>query len=243
LKRNIPSFTVEVRRQPRRASNPSANGRLFETALARTAFDRDAQRAADAVFEAKAPEPPLPDPAPSAPKGRILPSLVVDDAAARSFREDPPEFDESSRGPAKRRSARLQKTAKPSKPRRISVSPTAETAPPADSGVVSGPPFAAHPAEAIVVPPSEAAGSAGAPGSHKAPKRRVKKRKVPEYDRIAAWLAEPEPTIIANSPRAAPSAADEVSPTARKRTILGRYVFGDELKPGERWKRLLRKTR
>ena len=79
--------------------------------------------------------------------------------------------------------------------------------------------------------------------SHKAPKRRVKKRKVPEYDRIAAWLAEPEPTIIANSPQAAPSAADEVSPIARKRTILGRYVFGDELKPGERWKRLLRKTR
>ena len=94
MKRNIPSFTVEVRRQPRRGSNPSANGRLFETALARSGFDRDAQRAADAVFEAKTPEPPLPDPAPSAPKGRILPSLVVDDAAARSFREDPPEFDE-----------------------------------------------------------------------------------------------------------------------------------------------------
>src|SRR5271168_2405866 len=110
LKRNIPSFTVEVRRQPRRASNPSANGRLFEAASARTAFDRDAQRAADAVFEAKAPEQPLPDPAPSAPKGRILPSLVVDDAAARSFREDPAEFDESAPRPAKRRSARLQKT-------------------------------------------------------------------------------------------------------------------------------------
>ena len=28
-----------------------------------------------------------------------------------------------------------------------------------------------------------------------------------------------------------------------KRTIMGRYVHGDELKPGERWKRLLRKTR
>ena len=70
LKRNIPSFTVEVRRQPRRASNPSANGRLFETAPIRTAFDRDTQRAADAVFEAKAPEQPLPNSAPSAPKGR-----------------------------------------------------------------------------------------------------------------------------------------------------------------------------
>ena len=130
MKRNIPSFTVEVRRQPRRASNPSANGRLFDTAPIRTAFDRDTQRAADAVFEAKAPEQPLPDSAPSTPKGRILPSLVVDDASMRSFREDDPEqLDESPRGPPKRRSARFQKTAKPSKPRRISASPTAETAP------------------------------------------------------------------------------------------------------------------
>ena len=238
LKRNIPSFTVEVRRQPRRASNPSANGRLFETAPIRTAFDRDTQRAADAVFEAKAPEQPLPDSAPSAPKGRILPSLVVDDASMRSFREDDPEqLDESARGPPKRRSARFQKTAKPSKTRRISAS-TAETAP------------LAPPAEAILVPPSEppaasreAAGSAGAPASHKAPKRRVKKPKVPEYDRIAAWLAQPEPTIIAHSPPAAPSPVGEVSPNTRKRTIMGRYVHGDELKPGERWKRLLRKTR
>jgi hypothetical protein len=238
LKRNIPSFTVEVRRQPRRASNPSANGRLFETAPIRTAFDRDTQRAADAVFEAKAPEQPLPDSAPSAPKGRILPSLVVDDASMRSFREDLEQLDESARGPPKRRSARFEKAAKPSKPRRISASPTAETTP------------LAPPAEAIVVPPSEppaasreAAGSGGAPASHKAPKRRVKKPKVPEYDRIAAWLAQPEPTIIAHSPPAAPSPVGEVSPNTRKRTIMGRYVHGDELKPGERWKRLLRKTR
>ena len=225
MKRNIPTFTVEVRRQPRRASNPSANGRLFETAPVRTAFDRDAQRAADAVFEAKPPEQPLLDSAPSAPKGRILPSLVVDDASMRSFHEDPEQSDESARGPAKRRSARFQKTAKPSKPRRISASPTAETAP------------LTPPAAAIVVPPREPPAA-----SHKAPKRRVKKPKVAEYDRIAAWLAEPEPTIIAHSPPAAPSAADEVSPKAHKRTIMGRYVFGDELKPGERWKRLLRKT-
>jgi hypothetical protein len=26
-------------------------------------------------------------------------------------------------------------------------------------------------------------------------------------------------------------------PPGRKRTIMARYVFGDELKPGERWKR------
>src|SRR5271165_4551728 len=34
-------------------------------------------------------------------------------------------------------------------------------------------------------------------------------------------------------------AVDDVSRPKRKRTIMGRYVFGDELKPGERWKRRL----
>ena len=238
MKRNIPSFTVEVRRQPRRASNPSANGRLFETAPIRTAFDRDTQRAADAVFEAKAPEQPLPDSAPSAPKGRILPSLVVDDASMRSFREDLEQLDEVR--------ARAAETAIGA------VSEDGETFEvAADFGLADSRDSAlGAPAEAIVVPPSEppaasreAAGSAGAPASHKAPKRRVKKPKVPEYDRIAAWLAQPEPMIIAHSPPAAPSPVGEVSPNTRKRSIMGRYVHGDELKPGERWKRLLRKTR
>ena len=36
---------------------------------------------------------------------------------------------------------------------------------------------------------------------------------------------------------------DESSRQVRKRTIMGRYVFGDELKPGERWKRRLLMTR
>ena len=42
---------------------------------------------------------------------------------------------------------------------------------------------------------------------------------------------------------ALPTAVDDVSRPKRKRTIMGRYVFGDELKPGERWKRHLSKGR
>ena len=42
---------------------------------------------------------------------------------------------------------------------------------------------------------------------------------------------------------ALPTAVDDVSRPNRKRTIMGRYVFGDELKPGERWKRRLSKGR
>ena len=47
----------------------------------------------------------------------------------------------------------------------------------------------------------------------------------------------------ANSPATLPSLVDDRSPQSRKRTIMARYVFGDEPKPGERWKRRLLKRR
>ena len=43
--------------------------------------------------------------------------------------------------------------------------------------------------------------------------------------------------VVADSPGLALSAK------GRKRTIMARYVFGDEDKPGERWKRRLRRSR
>ena len=39
---------------------------------------------------------------------------------------------------------------------------------------------------------------------------------------------------------ALPRSVEDASFPNRKRTILGRYVFGDELKPGEKWKQRLR---
>ena len=44
-------------------------------------------------------------------------------------------------------------------------------------------------------------------------------------------------------PGAGAAAVDHPSHPDRKRTILSRYVFGDALKPGERWKRRLSKGR
>jgi hypothetical protein len=44
-------------------------------------------------------------------------------------------------------------------------------------------------------------------------------------------------------PATLPSEVGDGSPQSRKRTIMARYVFGDELKPGERWKRRLLTTR
>jgi hypothetical protein len=109
-------------------------------------------------------------------------------------------------------------------------------------GAASG--SALEAAEALFVSPGKPAATSNevaAPASRKAYKKRAKKFGLSS---IAAWLNEPEPAIIEAAPPAPPSPTSEVAPTARKRTIMGRYVFGDELKPGERWKkRLLRKTR
>ena len=50
-------------------------------------------------------------------------------------------------------------------------------------------------------------------------------------------------TTRTDSPATLPSKVDGRSPESRKRTIMARYVFGDELKPGERWKRRLLRSR
>ena len=48
--------------------------------------------------------------------------------------------------------------------------------------------------------------------------------------------------MVAAPPPVAEPAAETANPgrAARHRRILARYVFGDALKPGERWKRRIR---
>ena len=54
---------------------------------------------------------------------------------------------------------------------------------------------------------------------------------------------EQRSAIGTDSPATLPSKVDVGSPQGRKRTIMARYVFGDELKPGDRWKRRLLTSR
>ena len=56
-------------------------------------------------------------------------------------------------------------------------------------------------------------------------------------------LTDQRSTIGTYSLATPPSSVGELSRQSRKRTIMGRYVFGDELKPGERWKRRILRTR
>jgi hypothetical protein len=60
-------------------------------------------------------------------------------------------------------------------------------------------------------------------------------------DGAKPWPNDRRSAIETDFPATHPSRADDRSPQGRKRTILARYVFGDELKlkPGKRWKRRL----
>ena len=63
---------------------------------------------------------------------------------------------------------------------------------------------------------------------------------IPRDDLKAKPLPNGQRSAIGtDSPPTPSSVVDDRSPLGRKRTIMARYVFGDELKPGERWKRRL----
>src|SRR6516165_7937626 len=74
LRRAIPSFTVEVRRRPRLATTSNPHVQSSETKPPQAAFDRASDRTAAAAFVANIVSSP-----PSHPRGRILPSLVLDE--------------------------------------------------------------------------------------------------------------------------------------------------------------------
>ena len=77
LRRVIPSFTVEVRRRPRLATNSSQDLQLSDTKTQPAAFQSESHRLAGVTFgAAKTPNQPSRDGAASYPKRRILQSLV-----------------------------------------------------------------------------------------------------------------------------------------------------------------------
>ena len=235
MKRIVPSFTVEVRRQTRRGGHASPNASIAEAKPLRTVFDRDALRAAAAVFEPKKLDQPVAEVVqPPSPRGRILPSLIIADLPDRGIRDAAPA---AERAPKKGRT-------NPPRSRPISASPTVEetdmaaatfAAPSAPSKLREE----TAPSSKPVASPSPARGNAWA-----------------STKRAKAKLGATKPAATAGAQMPPPAArrettvAEDATPSRRlgevpkrKRTIMGRYVFGDELKPGERWKRLLRKTR
>jgi hypothetical protein len=246
LRRTVPSFTVEVRRRPRLATTSDPDAQSSETRSPRAGFDRESHRIAAAPFEAKEVDQSPVDVAASHPMRRILPSLIADEPSRRPLRDaalTTAESEPPSRAPKRRDQA--------SKSPRNSGFSSAESAPLAErlstasrqtSSVQSDEGAGVSPRVATIAQSQVVGDSGGLALSAKA-RRRDKLAISCEDDRAKPLLNDQRSAIGTDSPATLPSIVDDRSPQSRKRTIMARYVFGDELKPGERWKRRLLTTR
>jgi len=135
--------------------------------------------------------------------------------------------------------------AQTSKPPRNSGSSSADSMPLADRlSAASRPLSGARSEEGIGVSasvlttaPSQVVGNSSGPAL-RAKAKRQDKMPISLDDGGATPLLNDQRCTIADSPAMPPSSADEPR-QSRKRAIMGRRTFGDELKPGERWKRRL----
>jgi hypothetical protein len=249
LRRAVPSFTVEIRRRSGRATTLSPRAPSSATKSPQAEFGRESHRAPAVGFVAKEADPSRVEVA-SAPSGRILPSLVRDEPLRRTLRDaapTPAEFAPSSRAP-KRPSQRKDQATK--LPQNSSVS-THESQQVVEEQLTAS-------RRMSRVQSDEGAGAS--PRSRKRAPSQVGGEsrdlalgaKAKRFDKIAIprddVRAQPSPddqrsTTRTDSPAPLSTRVDGRSPGSRKRTIMARYVFGDELKPGERWKRRLLTSR
>jgi hypothetical protein len=251
LRRAVPSFTVEVRRRPRLATSPDAQS--SETKPPQGAFDRESHRASAAAFDANKVDPSPTDVA-SSPKGRILSSLVADEPLRRTLRDvalTTAESDRPSRAPKRLLVRTLKGKDQSSKLSPNSSFSSDENAPLVERlSTKSRQTFSVKSDEGAGVSPivattaqSQVVGNSGGPALSAKAKRRDKITISRDDARAKPLPNDQRSAIGTDSPATLPSRVDDRSPQSRKRTIMARYVFGNELKPGERWKRRLLTTR
>ena len=188
----------------------------------------------------------------SSPKGRILPSLVPDESLHRPLRDAALTTAESLTHLRGRQSDGADVEAKIQHQRsRNSSFSSDENAPLAERlSTTSRQTFSVQSDEGAGVSPrvattaqSQVVGNPGGPALSAKAKRRDKIAISCDDDKAKPLPNDQRSAIGTDSPTTLPSKVDNRSPQGRKRTIMARYVFGDELKPGERWKRRLLTTR
>ena len=241
MRRAVPLFTVEVRRRPRLATTSNPDAQSSETRFPQVGFDRASHRVAAAAFEAKKADP-SPTEVASSPKGRILPSLVPDELLRRTLRDaalTTAEFDPPPQAPKRPPARTLKGKDQASKLPANSRLSSDENAPVAErTSTTSHQTASVQSDDGARVSPRVATTSGGPPLSAKAKRRNTVA--ISRVDLRAKPLPDDQQSAIGTDSLAAPSSVvDDRSPQGRKRTIMARYVLGDELKPGERWKRRL----
>jgi hypothetical protein len=231
LKRITPSFTVE-HRQARWANSGGAKPGWAHAKLAPACLDEKANRIARSAFKTVAAHPPVDVIWPSIPPGRILPSLV--EAAPVTGRPDV--------GGAQSRS--YGGTAQAGHAARVPVD--RRPANQVDEHVYAAEDLEPSIAVAAIVrlkrrPTSDpSAVKARTQGSEKRTRRPAEKQeKIDATPLMSADGCEPAPVSSASG---LPPVAKPLLATRTSR-ILGRYVFRDELSPGESWKRRIEARR
>jgi hypothetical protein len=247
LRRPVPSFTVEIRRRPGLATTLSPRAPSSATRSPQAEFGRESHRT-PVGFVAK--EAASPVEVASAPKGRILPSLVCDEPLRRTLRDAAPTPAESApssltpKRPSQRKdqATKLLQSSSVSPHESQQVVEEKLTASRLMSRVQSDEGAGASP-RAQTRAPSQVGGDSRAL-TLGAKTKRFDKIAISRDDLSAKPLPDDQESTARTDPRALLSSrVDGRSPGSRKRTIMARYVFGDELKPGERWKRRLLTSR
>ena len=197
MRHAVPSFTVEVRRRPRRPTTSKPDAQLSEARSPRAGFDRASHRVAAPAFEAEK-AVPSPIEVASSPKGRILPSLVPDESL-RCLRRDaaptPTESDPPSRAPKRppMRTSKLPRHSRFSSDENAPVAESLSTKPRQASGVQSEEGAGVPPRVAATVQ-SQVVGDSGGPALSAKAKR---------SDKIAISRDDVRPKPLPNDQRSA----------------------------------------
>jgi hypothetical protein len=252
LRRIVPSFTVEVRHRPRLATNSSQGVQSLETTTRPTAFERESHRVAAATFEAKTSTPPSSDGAASYPNRRILESLVPDNPPVGRLQDEALSAATSNPKSRARKPplvrARKDKEQTSTAPRNSEASSDLKAQMAERPSVASDQPTGMSTSDSTacssgIPTANRVVGNSGGPAPHPKAKRRVRITNALDARRATVSAKDQRSITQTDSLGALKTRVDDVSRPNRKRTIMGRYVFGDELKPGERWKRRLSKGR
>jgi hypothetical protein len=249
LKHTHQLFVVEVRRHRGGPTTVEAKTNFEETFRG---APRDAVHEADqADVEANQAEKRALEIDPTIPSGRILPSLIESSPWTL-----PPATAEPSRRRARSASSddkqtRLTKAIAANAPKR-------RREPPPSSNVGAGSVIASHAA------PDESPRARSNDSPHvvsesilpinpgqidakstttKKPRRRDGLLKAHMSPRVTRGPIDVEPLPNPDARPTSPTVSEDHSPRKRRLSVMARYVFGTELKPGERWKQRLRRAR
>jgi hypothetical protein len=230
LKRVTQSFTVEYR-QAKRPNTGSAKLGWAHAKPVPAGLDEKANRIAISAFKTGAAQPPAAVISPSIPPGRILPSLVeagpvtgraeVGGAQSRSY-GGTAQAGHAVRVPVDRRPARqVDEHVYPAEDLEPSIAVATilrlKQRPTSDPSAVK----------------------ARTQRSEKRTRRPAEKREIDAAPLTSAEGCEPAPVSSASG---LPPVAKPL-PATRTSRILGRYVFRDELSPGDSWKRRIEARR